>query len=257
MIQSFDGASLPSLGLGSVVKRHAAGVLMCFAWLTGNAAVQSTTAQDPVIESLGPRIGVAVALPTNEAARLLAVSQAIDMAHKSADARLLGQAQGLIGPDWNNPQASAEIKLLQATIQQHRHEFPEALTTLREVTARSEAQSPTALQAWLTIAVIERVQGRYEAALQACQHLVGPTVLLYRLGCVAETQSLQGQVAAAQKGFKAALAVARTASQQGWIRSLIAEHEVRQGNTEQAARNFASSLASPTTTPLWPIAIYC
>ncbi len=218
--------------------------------LAGSVAVaQSPAAGDQILERLGPRIESNTAQSGDLASRVSAIRQAIHLARQTADERYLGQAQGLTGADWNNPQAPAVLTLLKATIQQHRHEFSDALSTLRMLTARptqalssSGQDSAERNQAWLTIAVIERVLGQYDAALAACANMVGAPLIAYREACRLETESLRGNTKTATKGFHDLLASNLTPAQNAWIRSLFAEHLERVGNDAEAAKHYGASL---------------
>lgn len=169
-----------------------------------------------------------------------ALRQAISLARQTADPRYLGQAQAMIGSLWSSPQASYEIATLQATIEQSRHEFAQARKTLQSALAKP---TPSNAQAWLTLATIERVQGNYAAALQACKSITEPAAQLYAQACLLETQSLQGQWAVAREGFNALLRGLQQPSQQAWLLSLSAENEERAGNAAAALKHYALSLS--------------
>ncbi len=189
-----------------------------------------------IIEKLGAR-----APKLSTAADLVpAVRQAIFLARQSADPRYLGQAQAMIGELWSSPQASYEIATLQATIEQSRHEFAQARKTLQSALAKPAASQA---QAWLTLATIERVQGNYAAALQACKSITESAANLYAQACLLETQSLQGQWAVAREGFNALLRSLQLSSQQAWLLSLLAENEERAGNAAAALKHYALSLS--------------
>lgn len=230
---------IAALGPGWI--RLVVGLLGAWVLSLSSGGAQAASGPDQVIEQLGPRVGVD-ATGAGEAARLVAIRRAIEMARTNADARLLGQAQGLIGSDWGNPRASAQIKLLQATIEQHRHAFDEALATLKSVIQQEAPGSIVAQQAWLTIAVIERVQGRYPLALEACRRVESPATSLYRDACLAETESLQGHHAKASQRFQFILKQAVAPQQHALVRSLMGEHEARQGRALEASRHYAASL---------------
>lgn len=197
----------------------------------------SPSSDDAVVEKLGAR----VARPQASADIVPAVRQAILLARRSADPRYLGQAQAMIGPLWSNPQASYDVATLQATIEQSRHEFAAASKTLRAALTKP---APSYAQAWLTLATIERVQGNYPKALEACQGINAPAAQLYAEACRLETVSLQGQWDTARRGFSQLLRAQRLPIQQAWLQSLMAENEERAGQTDQALKLYAASLAA-------------
>ena len=189
-----------------------------------------------IIEKLGAR----APKPNSLTDLVPAVRQAIALARQTADPRYLGQAQAMIGALWSNPAASYEIATLQATIEQSRHEFAQARQTLQSALAKPTASNA---QAWLTIATIERVQGNYAAALQACKSITEPAARLYAQACLLETQSMQGQWMPAREGFNSLLRGLQQPSQQAWLLSLLAENEERAGNAAAALKHYALSLS--------------
>ncbi len=191
---------------------------------------------DAVIEKLGPRV-VRSASPVD---LVPAVRQAIELARQTADPRYLGQAQALIGPLWNSPQASYEVATLQANIEQSRHEFAQARKTLQLAIAKP---STSHAQAWLTLATIERVQGNYKLSEIACKSINTLDAQFYAQACLLETQSLQGQWDASRKGYSALLGQQLQPNQQAWLLSLLAENEERAGNAAAALKHYALSLS--------------
>jgi len=65
---------------------------------------------------------------------------------------------------------------------------------------------------------------------------------LYALACQLETQSLQGQTAAARKGFTQLLAATQDPAQTSWLQSLLAESEERAGLDGAARSAYQRSL---------------
>lgn len=189
-----------------------------------------------IVEKLGPR----VAKPPTGTDVVPAVRDAILLARRNADPRYLGQAQALIGAQWSSPEASYDMATLQATIEQSRHEFAAASKTLRAALTKP---APSYAQALLTLATIERVQGNYAKALEACQSIDAAAAQLYAQACRFETISLQGQWDAARQGFAQLLRTQRLPIQQAWLHSLMAENEERAGQSDQALKLYALSLA--------------
>ncbi len=206
--------------------------------ITATAQVKELrlTDSDTIIEKLGSRPP-----KLNSPADLVpAVRQLIAQARQTADPRYLGQAQAMIGALWSNTAASYEVATLQATIEQSRHEFAQAKLSLQSALTKPTASNA---QAWLTLATIERVQGNYAAAAQACKSITDPQALAYAQACQLETQSLLGQWAAAREGFTALLRAQRLPGQQAWLLSLLAENEERAGNAAAALKHYALSLS--------------
>ena len=215
-------------------------LLMAAAAYVVNAQVKDlpVPSGDTVLEKLGPRLSK-VATRT-DASLIPAIRQAIELARQTADPRYLGQAQALMGKLWSSPEASHDLLTLQATIEQSRHEFAQAASTLRLALSRP---APSLAQAKLTLATIERVQGNYAAAIATCKSITEAPAQLYARACMLETISMQGQWAAARDGLAQLLRDQRLPLQQAWLQSLLAENELRAGDSAAALRHFAISLS--------------
>jgi hypothetical protein len=189
-----------------------------------------------VIETLPPRVRTSA--PTPEAAAL-AARQAITLARASSDVRYLGRAQATLQRWWDKADAPVELAVLQATVQQSRHEFAAA----KRVLVSALARDPQHAQGWLTLSTIERVSGSYSAALAACSAVERAGAALYASACALETRSLQGQSDAARSGLSALLSQTTDAGTQAWLWSLAGENEERAGRDAAALKAYQTSLA--------------
>jgi hypothetical protein len=198
------------------------------------------TSDSQVIETLPPRVRAAntAAAPTPQAAAL-AAKQAITLARQTADVRYLGRAQASLAPWWGRSDAPVALAVLQATVQQSRHEFAAAKTVLTHALQRE----PQHAQGWLTLATLERVAGSYPAAVAACAHVTRAGATLYGAACQLETVSLQGKHEEALRGLSALQRQAPDASTQAWLGSLLAESEERAGRDGAALAAYRASLA--------------
>jgi hypothetical protein len=189
-----------------------------------------------VIETLASRVRTSASTPQDAA---VAAKQAIALARHTADPRHLGRAQSLLGRWWDKSDAPIELAVLQATVQQSRHEFVAAKAVLQGGLLRE----PTHAQGWLTLATLERVAGQYPQALHACQQVARAGAAWYGAACQLETQSLQGQHQIAQRGLEALRRQTNDPSQQAWLLSLQAEGLERAGLDTQALAAYQASLA--------------
>jgi hypothetical protein len=205
----------------------------------------SPTSDHQVIETLAARVRTSASTPQ---AAAVAARQAITLARQTADTRYLGRAQAVLQAWWNKSDAPVELAVLQATVQQARHEFAPAKRILEQALRRD----PLHAQAWLTLATLERVAGQYPAALAACAAVQRAGAALYAAACQLETQSLQGQHTQARQGFEALLNRSTDANTQAWLISLAAENEERAGRGSVALASYQASLvlASDTYTAL-------
>lgn len=194
-----------------------------------------------VVQALGPRTlavvtGPAAATPQ---AAAQAAQQAITLARETADPRYLGRAQGVLAPWWDKPDAPAALVVLQATVQQGRHEFAAARATLERALKRDPSQA----QGWLTLATLERVAGRYAQALVACRQVASAGAALYAAACELETTSLQGRHDEARRGLQALALQAPNRATRAWLTSVLAESEERAGRDAPALAAYQASLA--------------
>jgi tetratricopeptide (TPR) repeat protein len=170
-----------------------------------------------------------------------ALSQAkawVDEARQSGDTRYWGRAQSVLSPWWDKPDAPPALMVMQATVQQGRHAFAAAQTTLRTALKRDRDNA----QAWLTLASLERLAGHYPQSLQACDAVARARQLWYAKVCRLETESLQVQTEQTPRDFQILLSASQSVAQSAWVNSLLAESEERAGNDATAALAYQSSL---------------
>ena len=208
-----------------------------------------------IVERLAPRVlaGQALGLANNQSGVLsendaqAAAMRWIQLSRQTSDPRYLGRAQSVLSKWWDSADAPAEIAVLQATIEQSRHEFDQARITLLRVVRKA----PNQAQAWLTLATLERLSANYPAAMVACGQVARAGNMFYGQACQFETQSLQGDFATARAGFDQLLNApngpsamrAISSTDQSWLWSLRAENEERAGQEASAMKAYATSLA--------------
>lgn len=219
-----------------------AGAMLCSvnAAAAGQDLLPTDDAQ--VIEVLAPRVlpsPIATGVTLTPEAAAVAARLAIVQARATADPRYLGRAQAVLAPWWDQAEAPVALAILQATVQQARHEFTAAHATL----TRALQRDPTQAQGWLTLATLERLAGRYPQALTACAQVERAGAGLYAKACSLETRSMQGQHDAARQGFEALRRQSADIATQAWLLSLLAESEERAGRDAAAWRAYQTSLA--------------
>lgn len=168
----------------------------------------------------------------------LQARQDIAVARQTGDTRYWGRAQAALAPWWDKPNAPVDMAVLQATVQQGRHEFEAS----RNVLAAALTRAPGHAQGWLNMAALERLSGRYAQSLKACDAVEHAGQMLYAQACRLETQSLQGRPAALG-GLQALLAQSSNDQQRSWLLSLLAESQERSGRDAAAAQSYVGSLA--------------
>ena len=173
-------------------------------------------------------------------AAALQAREAISVARQTGDTRYWGRAQAALAPWWDRPGAPADLAVLQATVQQGRHEFAAS----RQVLTAALARAPGHAQGWLNLASLERLSARYAQALAACEAVSRAGQPLYAQACRLETGSLQGQNPQAGQGLQALIGQATEPGQRSWLLSLLAENHERAGRDADAASAYARSLAA-------------
>ena len=219
----------------------AAGLFLAGIAAPAGAAPITPTRDDEVIEVLPASAGnrgedrdlrKRLAARPDDANLATAVARRyLEQARESGDPRFAGLALAALRawPDANA--APDEVLLLRATLEQYLHEFDAAVAHLRLLLARpgSERQS----QAWLTLATVLRVQGRYAESDAACRQVGGAEI--YQAACPAENAALRGETAAARRSFETMLAArGLPAATRGWLTTSLAELEERDGRAGAA-----------------------
>jgi len=163
----------------------------------------------------------------------------IRQSRQSGDLRYLGFADAVLTPWIDRRPVIPTALVLHATVQQSRHQFEAALSTL----ATALAADPGNAQALLTEATILRVLGRYDEAGAACQRLAQRVEPRLAALCIEGVRGLTG-------GTEQAYATVRALSTQGWLDAEkswrlceLGEMARRLGRPEEAAHWFQQDLA--------------
>lgn len=193
---------------------------------------------DPVTREVSLLRATLSTQPDNLDVAVSLATKLIEQARSDGDPRFLGQAQATLALWWNQPDAPPAVLLLRATIRQNAHEFDLALADLDAVLSRQ----PTSAQAWLTKASILQVQGRYDAARQACQPLTRLVARHIALACVSDVASLTGQAAASRELLSVSVdRPGLSARERLWMLTLLAEMAGRMGDAHKAEQYFSEA----------------
>jgi tetratricopeptide (TPR) repeat protein len=162
----------------------------------------------------------------------------IQQSRLSGDLRFLGYAQAVLAPWVTRKPPLPDVLVLQATLQQSRHEFVDSLATLD----RSLATRPKDAQALLIRATILRVLGRYPEAGVACQEF--SSLVEDRLGtlCIQSLRALSGEAEAAYSTLAQVSAQGWLVSEKSWLYSELGEMAVRLGRDGEAERWYQRGL---------------
>jgi tetratricopeptide (TPR) repeat protein len=162
----------------------------------------------------------------------------IQQSRLSGDLRYLGYAEAVLTPWLTQKPPVPNVLVLQATLQQSRHEFSASLATLdRALTAR-----PNDPQALLVRATVLRVLGRYPEASAACEQFAG--VVEPRLGaiCIQSLRGLNGYLESAYLELTQVSSQGWLNSERSWLYSELGEMAVRLGRDADAQRWFEQDL---------------
>ena len=228
-------------------------VLVC-APLASGAALYLPASDDVIVETLPTVAGwsqterqlrrALVQRPRDVPVALAAAQAYLEVARSQGDARYAGYAMGALQA-WLPMQADTPnaILVMHATVAQYLHDFDGAEATLKLALKGNPANA----QAWLTLATVLRVRGRYSESDAACHMLARLRQSLYATACLAENSGLRGDVAAAQTALRAALASPLLAgpSQAGirqWLLTTLAELAELAGQADAADVAYKSAL---------------
>jgi len=162
----------------------------------------------------------------------------IEQARASGDLRYLGYAEAVLAPWVAKPTPVPAALVLQATVQQSRHEFAAALATLD----RSLVARPNDAQAWLTRATVLRVLGRYREANSACAQFALRADAFLSMICQQSIEGLAGHLASAYGTLAAAPTEGLLNPERAWRESELGEMAVRLGRDAEAESCFKRAI---------------
>ncbi len=202
-------------------------------------------ADSQVIEHLPPATRV-----SNSADPVIAAAEAralIDASRREGDPRFAGRALARLAA-WQPASAAAsapiEVLLVLAEAEQYLHQFDRATSRLQALVQRD----PGSAQAWLLLATLHRVQGRYGASDQACKALLALRVQPYADACSAENAALRGEFDIARPQLLALIQRHSAPATQAWLSTTLAELEERAGQVSASDAAWRQSLqAAPDT----------
>ncbi|SFQ16548.1 hypothetical protein SAMN05216567_111249 [Variovorax sp. OK605] len=234
-----------------------AGAALALAAVAAHAVPRVPTSDDEVVEALPVVSGWSgeqrklrrelARRPNDEATAIAAATAYLELAREQGDARYAGYAMGALQAWEATPlvQTPPGVLVMRATVAQFLHDFDGAEATLKAALARR----PSDAQAWITLATILRVRGRYNESDAACRSLgrVGPT--FYGVACLAENAGLRGHHAEARDALRAllsdpALRDTHQAATRQWLLTSVAEVEELAGRPAEADAAYRQAMAA-------------
>lgn len=164
------------------------------------------------------------------------------------DPRWIGRGEAALAPWWR-PGRAVPPRLLaaRAALRYADHRHAEALADARAALQGLPGDPP----ALAIVAAVHVVQGRPDAARQACAAWAPAASPLLRSACIAQADALSGAEREAAQALRSALADApdAPASERTWAATRLAEIETIRGATDPAESAFRDALAAAASTP--------
>ncbi len=225
-------------------------ILLAVACLSARAVPIVPTNDDEVIDVLPAVAGnraeerrlrqQLASAPRDPALALAAARRYLDQAHELGDPRFAGMALAALEPWKDEATMPDAVLLMRATLQQYLHEFDASAASLQRLLARPGDGRP---QAWLILATVRRVQGRYAESDAACKQVARAGAAVHAKACAAENAGLRGQVMQARSTIDLLLADSRLPlDTRTWLTTSLAELEQRAGNASAADTAYQAAL---------------
>ncbi|WP_235937721.1 hypothetical protein [Marinobacter caseinilyticus] len=196
------------------------------------APIQTQFSDTQVLVSLPNLASPALAPSQTEDQLATKVRDFLQQARSEGDPRYLGYAQRAL-ERWPETQMTDRLRVLRATLWQSLHRFDEARADLAQVLATGNVNANT-IQATLTLANLELVQGHYEAARRACGQLQQHYPGLLALNCQAQVSARTGQALEAYDSLTAAKdnASRLSATDRSWTEGTLGDLAAQLGRPE-------------------------
>ena len=158
----------------------------------------------------------------------------LQQAYQRGDPRLLGMAEAMLQPYQNDKAAS--VRISRANIYQATHRFKEARQELLAILQ----QIPNQGDSLLMLASIDTVQGNFAAARKSCQQITDPGLLVIRLACSAQIDSMTGKLKQSAATLQQLLQLnsGLTPEQQRWLYLMLADMALRLDDPVMARQVF-------------------
>ena len=160
-----------------------------------------------------------------------------DLAAERGDPRFVGYAEALVGRFAT--QMNAPLLVVRGMVRQYRHDFDDAMADFAAALAL-DAELASA-HAWR--GAISLVQANYAAAAKECDALQRLQRTVLQAGCAGLTQAYTGNLDAAFKTLKQALATTKDKDYSLWLHTRLGEVAAWQGQAAVAEQHYRQALA--------------
>jgi tetratricopeptide (TPR) repeat protein len=204
-----------------------------------NEVLEHVASASPGVKELRALEAALREQPDDPSRAAAAARSAISLARRESDPRYWGRAQAALQPWWSLSDPPPEVQTLRATIRQAQHDFDGARADLQRIIERD----PTDAQAWLTLAVVERVTGNYDGARAACTHVTELEPLVPAV-CDAQLDGLTGRAATGIERMQAELPGSRPGPERAGAEAVLGDLFERSGDDGNAETAWRDALMS-------------
>lgn len=179
--------------------------------------------------------------PTDTTTAVRLAAAYFDQAGAEGDPRYAGYAQSALQRWWREPDPPAPVRVMRAIVLQYDHRFDDALADLNAA-VRAD---PDDAQAWAWITAIQLVRADLDRAREACDQLADLSPDLVGAACHAQIDALTGHATQAARSLRSALHSDPDADPalRLWALTRLAETEERRGDVAAAERAYRDALA--------------
>ena len=198
-------------------------------------------AGDPSAVELRRLRAAAALAPDDAAAAARLARRYFELAMAEGDPRYVGYAEAVLRRWPEAAPTPAELLVLHGLVRQYRHDFARGLANF-ELALKAEPAN-TEARAWR--AAIFMVRADYAAARRECELLAEHATVLHTTACAAYVDATTGRARQAHERLAAALAARAYVAPQFalWVRTRLAEMAWRTGDAAAAERHFKAALA--------------
>lgn len=220
---------------------------VCLSLVFVAQATVATTVSDELVIDTGSRMSQEErrlrhqlqAQATNVDAAVTLAKLLLTRSRSEGDPRPAGQGLAVLSPWPDAAKAPIAVLMQRADLQQHLHDFQAARANLEQLVKREPRHS----QAWLTLATLHRLQGRYVASNQACAAVQQAGEAFFAQACLAENMGLQGKTNPARTVLNTLIGNdASSPEQRVWLLTTLAELEARSKRPVVAEQAYKAAL---------------
>ena len=207
----------------------------------GEVLQQVPSASNPKVREI-EALRTKLAADPNDLRKAEALAKAyFGFGRELGDAHYAGYAEAVIAPWMAQQPPPPTVLVVQATILQYRHQFPEA----RELLTKALHRDTRNAQAWLTLATLDMVQGDYPTANTHCVQVARYGGLTLGLACSGNLRSYLGQAAESTALLTQIDADAPDLPGEfkAWVQGMLAESAERLGNWPKAEAHYRKALS--------------